>query len=63
MSYETVSLQICEMFVCESHECSGHIFIEAHFHHGIKKNKKTKCNCDLLTAKNYELRIVRKSEF
>lgn len=36
MSYETVSVQICEVFVGESHDCPGHIFMEASLHNEIK---------------------------
>lgn len=37
MSYETVSVQICEMFIGESHECPAHVL-----HLKVKggKNKK-----------------------
>ncbi len=36
MTYETVSVQICEVFAGESHDCPGHILLEASLHHEIK---------------------------
>lgn len=46
MTYETVSVQICEVFAGESHDCPGHILLEASLHHEIKVKK---FYCDLLS--------------
>lgn len=55
MSYETVSVQICEVFAGESHDCPGHIFMEASLHNEIKvKNVNVTFYLTILTlyAKN-----------
>lgn len=36
MIYETVSVQICEVFAGESHDCPGHILLEASLNQEIK---------------------------
>ncbi len=66
MSYETDSVQICEVFAGESHDCPGHIFMEASLHHQIKvKNVIVTFYLKILTwyAKKYKLKIASKSEF